>query len=234
MNRRSVVLIAVLGTIIIVESIILLTTLFNRNSSQNESIRKYLMNSVEISIVNDEKKSISSGTAFFVDNENIITNLHVIEPVIETSNKLMGRTSFEEDYFEMTIVSLSDKYDLAVIRFIDRTYDVLGVEMDSNVRINYGDEILSIGNTFGYGLNVLIGNISNPRKVIQTSGKTIDVIQLNIDIEIGNSGGPVFTRDGKLVGIATFRILDQYGEKLLGMNFALPLSSIIDFLNMER
>lgn len=70
---------------------------------------------------------------------------------------------------------------------------------------------------------------SNKRNVIYND-KTINAIQTSLVINEGNSGGPVFNKNGELLGIISFRLKDKYGEVIQGVSFALPSSTLKTFL----
>jgi len=57
-----------------------------------------------------------------------------------------------------------------------------------------------------------------------------EVLQMDAAITHGNSGGPVFNEKGQVIGVATFGSLDDQGNLVQGMNFAIPVSIVREFL----
>ncbi len=86
-----------------------------------------------------------------------------------------------------------------------------------NARI--GDWVLAIGNPFGLGGTVTAGIISARKRDIN-SGPYDDFIQTDAAINRGNSGGPLFDMDGKVIGINTAIISPSGGS--IGIGFAIP------------
>ncbi len=82
-----------------------------------------------------------------------------------------------------------------------------------------GDWVMAIGNPFGLGGSVTLGIVSARNRDIQ-SGPYDDFIQTDASINQGNSGGPLFDMDGKVIGINTAII--ARGGSSLGIGFAVP------------
>ena len=70
---------------------------------------------------------------------------------------------------------------------------------------------------------------SSERNVIHKE-QTIKTIQTSFVINEGNSGGPVFDKDGNLLGIISFRLKDSHDDVIQGVAFALPTSIIKSFI----
>lgn len=220
--------------LIIFLSIIFLVSNFTLSNSLSPIIMKLSMEEViEIRVTLNNNQYIY-GTGFFIDDKGqILTNKHVIWDFSESSNytNISGRMYEQDDFIELDYVGVSEEYDLALLKVPDDFKDY-SVAKFSTKEVTFGDKIYSVGNTFGYGLSLLIGNVSAPSRLVENNDNTeILAIQMNIDIEVGNSGGPVYNKYGRVIGISTFRILDDSGSIMQGMNFALPTSIIQEFLN---
>ena len=116
--------------------------------------------------------------------------------------------------------------DLAIIK-IDKT-NTSYFKLKENVA--NGETIYTIGNPNGFGLSFTSGVISSSKRNVIYNDKTIKAIQTSLVINEGNSGGPVFDKNGDLLGIISFRLKDKYGEVIQGVSFALPSSTIKTFL----
>lgn len=184
---------------------------------------------VEIKVTDDEE-TFGYATGFFIDsNGKILTNKHVV--VNSETNKnyenIYVRTATQEDYTEAEVVKVSDNDDLAIIKvdFAKTQY----FKFASTV--NNGESVYTIGNPNGFGLSFSSGVVSiNSRNIIY-NGKTINTIQTSLVINEGNSGGPVFNKNGKIVGIISFRLKDKDGNIIQGCSFAIPVEKIQAFIN---
>jgi S1-C subfamily serine protease len=154
----------------------------------------------------------------FVYNETglILTNWHVVR----------GETDIEAEFYDGTrrkAVTLgTDPYsDIALIRVEDPPAGIEPLVLGNSSNIHVGQPVVAIGNPLGLKASLSSGYISQINKIIDIAGVPIvvPVIQLDISIAPGSSGGPLLDLSGKVIGITNAGT--QYG-----FNFAIP-SNII-------
>ncbi|MEO6178272.1 MAG: Do family serine endopeptidase [Devosia sp.] len=161
-----------------------------------------------------EARSLGSG--FIISKDGIIvTNNHVVEGADEILVFLTDGTRLPAK-----LVGADDKADLAVLK-VDAGHDLPFVEFGDSDKAEVGDWVMAIGNPFGLGGSVTLGIVSARNRDIQ-SGPYDDFIQTDAAINQGNSGGPLFDMDGKVVGINTAII--ARGGSSLGIGFAVPVN----------
>ncbi len=137
------------------------------------------------------------GTGFVISADGLIaTNLHVIGEARPISVELAdGRT------FPVTEVHASDRgADLAIVRI-----DAAGLQplkLAAGQQLADGQEVVAIGNPHGLERSVVTGRVSGQREI-----DGVEMIQLAIPIESGNSGGPLLDRTGRVHGILTLKSL---------------------------
>jgi serine protease Do len=95
------------------------------------------------------------------------------------------------------------------------------VEWGDSDKARIGDWVLAIGNPFGLGGTVTAGILSARQRDIN-AGPYDDFLQTDAAINRGNSGGPMFNTDGKVIGINTAIFSPSGGS--IGIGFALPSS----------
>lgn len=161
-----------------------------------------------------EARSLGSGFIISADGI-VVTNNHVIEGAEEIEVYLTDGTRLPA-----TIVGKDDKTDLAVLK-VDAGHELPFVEFGDSDRAVVGDWVMAIGNPFGLGGSVTLGIVSARNRDIQ-SGPYDQFIQTDAAINQGNSGGPLFDMDGKVVGINTAII--ARGGSSLGIGFAVPVN----------
>ena len=167
-------------------------------------------------------KQKSLGTGFIIDNKGyILTNNHVVE---QTDQIRVGTADGKE--FDAKIIGRDPITDLALIRIKSDTPPTPLTLGDSN-KLEVGDWVVAIGNSFGLGNTVTAGIVS--AKYRQIGAGTYDnFIQTDTPINIGNSGGPLLNTDGEVIGINT-AIFSQNGGSV-GIGFAIPINMVKDLL----
>ncbi|SFZ82801.1 serine protease Do [Devosia enhydra] len=162
----------------------------------------------------EEARSLGSGFIIAPDGL-IVTNNHVIDGASEILVFLNDGTRHVA-----TVVGKDDKTDLAVLR-ISANRSLPYVEFGDSDAALVGDWVMAIGNPFGLGGSVTLGIVSARNRDIQ-SGPYDNFIQTDASINQGNSGGPLFDMQGKVVGINTAII--ARGGSSLGIGFAVPVN----------
>lgn len=171
---------------------------------------------------------VALGSGFIVSEDGYIaTNKHVIDKADKISV-----ITVDGSVYEAELVGTDDKTDIAVIK-IETDKKLQPVAFGNSDKIRVGDWILAIGNPFGLGSSVTAGIISAKSRDI-ADGPYDDYLQTDASINQGNSGGPMFDTEGKLVGINTV-IFSQNGNSS-GVGFALPVEQakwVIDKLKTD-
>jgi serine protease Do len=161
-----------------------------------------------------EARSLGSG--FIISRDGyVVTNNHVIDGADEVEVFLTDGLRLPA-----TIVGHDDKTDLALLK-VDAGHDLPFVEFGDSDTAVVGDWVMAIGNPFGLGGSVTLGIVSARNRDIN-SGPYDNFIQTDAAINQGNSGGPLFDMDGKVVGINTAII--ARGGSSLGIGFAVPVN----------
>ncbi|RUT35146.1 Do family serine endopeptidase [Arsenicitalea aurantiaca] len=162
------------------------------------------------------REARSLGSGFFVSADGlVITNNHVIDGAEEIQVFLTDGSRLPA-----RLVGADEKTDLAVLKVeVEREFPY--VEFGDSETAEVGDWVMAIGNPFGLGGSVTLGIVSARNRDIQ-SGPYDNFIQTDAAINQGNSGGPLFDMDGKVVGINT-AILARGGSSL-GIGFAVPVN----------
>lgn len=159
---------------------------------------------------------VALGSGFVISPDGYIaTNRHVIEK----ASKITVIAADNQEY-EAKLIGADSKTDIAVIKISPQT-NLIPVIMGESDSIKVGDWIVAIGNPFGLGSSVTAGIISAKARDID-SGPYDNYLQTDASINQGNSGGPMFDLQGKLIGINT-AIFSTAGNSV-GIGFALPVS----------
>ena len=172
-----------------------------------------------------ERKASSLGSGFIINKDGtVVTNNHVIA----NAEDILVRVGDRE--FSAEVVGADPYADIAVLK-IKSKEDFEPVKFGDSDKARVGDWVVAIGNPFGLGGTVTSGIISARNRDVGLT-RYDDFIQTDASINQGNSGGPLFNLQGKVIGINTAIIAPgQTGS--IGIGFAIPsnaASNIIDQL----
>ena len=157
----------------------------------------------------------ATGSGFIISADGyVVTNNHVVKDADEVS----VRTQSGEEY-KAAVIGTDPKTDLALIKIkSDKTFPVVEFA-DTPARV--GDWVMAVGNPFGLGGTVTTGIVSAKGRDIG-SGPYDDFLQIDASINKGNSGGPAFNLEGKVIGVNTAIYSPSGGS--VGIGFAIPAS----------
>jgi S1-C subfamily serine protease len=169
-----------------------------------------------------QTEGVGSGVVI-VDTGIILTNLHVVN----------GADSVTVEFFdgmesEAAVVGVRPEHDLAVLQAKKLPDDLQAATLRSTNDLAPGDEVIAVGFPFGIGPSVSSGVISGlHREYRSPQGKRqlTDLIQFDAAANPGNSGGPLVTTDGEVVGIVTAILNPTEEHVFIGIGFAVPIES---------
>ena len=166
------------------------------------------------------RRAVSLGSGFIVDPAGyIVTNNHVIDEADEITVTLSGENG---QSYKAKLVGKDPKTDLAVLK-IDAGNNLPFLKFGDSDKTKVGDFVLVIGNPFGLGGSVSAGIISAKARNIN-SGHFDDFIQTDAAINIGNSGGPMLSTDGEIIGVNSVILSPSKGN--IGIGFAIPSNMV--------
>jgi len=166
----------------------------------------------------------STGTGVvIVDDGTILTNLHVVQGAKRI------RLSFHEGLeTEASVVGVRAEHDLAVLKAAKIPDDLFPATLRSTADLRIGDEVVAVGFPFGIGPSASAGVVSGlKREYRSSSGQRLltNLIQFDAAANPGNSGGPLVTADGEVVGIVTGLLNPTESRVFIGIGFAVPIEN---------
>ena len=165
-----------------------------------------------------ERKATGLGSGFIIDEKGIVvTNNHVIQGAEDIVVSVNGSKEYKAK-----VIGKDPYMDLAVLQ-IESDEKFIPVSFGDSDKARVGDWVIAIGNPYGFGGTVTTGIISSRNRDIGLT-RYDDFIQTDASINVGNSGGPLFDLDGKVVGINT-AIIAPGRSGSIGIGFAIPSNS---------
>lgn len=158
------------------------------------------------------------GSGFIVDADGtVVTNNHVVNGAKSITVTLADGTELPAK-----LVGTDPRTDIAVLK-VASPRKLPFISLGDSAQVRPGEWVLAMGNPFGLGGTVTAGIVSALGRDIG-SGPYDDYIQIDAPINQGNSGGPLFTQDGHVIGINT-AILSPTGGSV-GIGFAIPADMV--------
>ncbi len=175
-------------------------------------VKRIKPSAVAIETFDSRGNTLSRGSGFFVSNDRIITNRHVIEKSSRVEIHLMNGSK----YGAKGVLAIDGEGDLALLQ-VDVPKEFAAPLQIVQAAPLEGESIVVIGNPFGLEGSVSNGIVSAVRE-IPGYGK---IIQITAPISPGSSGSPVVNMRGQVVGVASLQAAE--GQSL---NFAVPSERI--------
>jgi len=171
-----------------------------------------------------ERKATALGSGFIIDKKGIVvTNNHVIQGADDIIVSVNGSKEYKAK-----VIGKDPYMDLAVLE-IESDEKFKPVTFGDSDKARVGDWVIAIGNPFGFGGSVTSGIISSRNRDIGLT-RYDDFIQTDASINQGNSGGPLFDLNGKVIGINT-AIIAPGSSGSIGIGFAIPSNSASRVIN---
>ena len=170
----------------------------------------------------ETEKSIGTGVVI-VDSGIILTNLHAV-----AGAQLVKVVFADGHQSEASIISAQPENDLAVLQAKTVPDDLAPATLRSTADLALGDHVIAVGFPFGIGPSVSSGVVSGlGREYVAEEGKRrlTNLIQFDAAANPGNSGGPLVTADGEVVGIVTAILNPTEQRFFIGIGFAVTMES---------
>ncbi len=168
------------------------------------------------------KELKGAGSGSVIDAQGyILTNNHVVEGAREVTVTLHNGSSYPA-----VVQGKDPESDIAVLKIDAPAADLLPLPWGESTNLRVGQRIYAIGNPFGLERTMSTGIISSLNRTIEAEQhrNMRSLIQLDISLNQGNSGGPLINTRGELIGMNT-AIMSTNGDSA-GVGFAIPVATI--------
>lgn len=170
-----------------------------------------------------------TGTGVVLDTEgHILTNDHVVRGFDEVFVTFADGTEVRAD-----VLGRDPGNDLAIVKARDAGELLKPAILGDSSQVKVGQPVVAIGNPFDLEATMTAGIVSGLNRTLPSSanGRPIrGLIQTDAAVNPGNSGGPLLTLDGKVIGINTAVENPSGGNFFVGVGYAVPINTAKRFL----
>jgi serine protease Do len=164
----------------------------------------------------DEQVPRGVGSGFIISPDGyVLTNAHVVEGADEVLVTMSDKREFKAK-----IIGSDRRTDVAVVKIDSKNLPTITLGGGSKVRV--GEWVIAIGSPFGLENTVTAGIVS---AIARDTGDYLPLIQTDVAVNPGNSGGPLINMRGEVIGINS-QIYSRSGG-YMGISFAVPIDEAI-------
>ena len=170
----------------------------------------------------EDSRSVGTGVVI-VDKGIILTNLHVVQGA-----DVIHITFADGLTTTASITGMQRENDLAVLQAHKIPDDMIAATMRSTADLLPGDQVMAVGYPFGIGPSASSGIVSGLKRTFKSPDgqqEMRNLIQFDAAANPGNSGGPLVTMDGEVVGIVTAIYNPNQQRTFVGIAFAVPIEN---------
>ena len=170
-----------------------------------------------------EEAPRGEGSGFIISADGfVMSNAHVVEGASEVLVTLVDKREFKA-----RIVGADERSDVALLKI--EASGLPTVKIGDVSRLRVGEWVLAIGSPFGLESTVTAGIVSAKQR---ETGSEIAFIQTDVAVNPGNSGGPLISTRGEVVGVNS-QILSPVGS-YIGISFAIPIDEAMRVADQLR
>ena len=158
--------------------------------------------------VRKQGRSAGSGSGVIISSDGLaLTNSHVVQ-----SSRTVNLTTLEGRELQARVLGDDPDTDLALLR-VEADVSLPAAKLGDSARLKRGQIAIAIGNPLGFDATVTAGVVSALGRSLQSrTGRMIeDVVQTDAPLNPGNSGGPLVSSTGEVIGINTAVIMGAQG-----------------------
>lgn len=165
------------------------------------------------------------GSGFIISQDGyVVTNAHVVAGADEINVTTTDRREMTAE-----LVGMDERTDIALLK-VDAS-GLPALQFGDSRTLEVGEWVLAIGNPFGLEYTATQGIVSGLGRSLPRENYT-PFIQTDVAVNPGNSGGPLFDLDGRVVGINS-QIFSRTGG-YMGLSFAIPAEIAIDVVEQLK
>lgn len=174
------------------------------------------------------KGTVSSGVVVSKDGL-VMTAAHSVHLADKVMVKVLGYEALEAK-----VVASSAQADVALVKITSVPDDLEVARLGNSDDVQVGDQVFVIGAPYGIDHTLTVGHISGRRRsqIVCEQLTPFEFLQTDAAINLGNSGGPMFDKEGKVIGIVSGILSKSGGSE--GLGFAASINTAKDLLMEQK
>lgn len=170
------------------------------------------------------KTASSLGTGTLINEQGLIlTAAHVVNSADELTVAVKNKGEYKAK-----VIASFQLADIALIKLITNETDFPAIKLGDSDKAKIGNEVFVIGTPYGLEHTLTVGHLSGRRIYDGPGTGKIEFIQTDAAINQGNSGGPLFTAKGELIGVVSYIQSQSGGNE--GLGFAASTAMVKELL----
>lgn len=182
----------------------------------------------------------AAGSGFIVDGGYVVTNAHVITfgdyPKLKLANTIAAKfePSIDNKNYMLNPIAVLPEFDLAILEFVGIQKDrIRNRKSNFSFRldeIKLGEKVYTVGNPLNIGLSMSTGIVSRLDNDFRTTGygcEVRNIIQTDMSINHGNSGGALLDRENKVIAVMSSMPSRAQG----GISFGIKAEYVVALIN---
>lgn len=159
----------------------------------------------------------------------VVTAAHVVQVADFVSVRFLNGRKVSAKILNSVVQA-----DVALLQLENIPDDLVVAKLGNSDKVSTGDEVFVVGAPYGMNHTLTVGHISSRRRPKDFSGQMVPIefLQTDASINKGNSGGPLFSMDGKVIGIVS-HILSLSGG-FEGLGFAVSINTVKELLLKKK
>jgi hypothetical protein len=174
-------------------------------------------------LAGDVTTRIGAGSGFVISSDGyVLTNYHVVEGATDIEVWFQDGTSAKATVVDYSPTWEDGGYDIALLRVSASGLPALSLGDSSAVGLY--ESVVAIGYPLGFELGVALNATGGHVSSFRGYSEELSLLQIDAAVNRGNSGGPLLSEDGLVVGIVTAGITRIGDQDVQGVNFAVPVN----------
>lgn len=236
-NKSQICLFCVIVVVLLSTIFGFVLFLYPRTKNDAKSVYKNSLKSIVEIKAETTGIGESFGTAVFINNSGmLVTNAHVVtykeSGILKVFENIGIRFADENDYHEVRLKKFDSDKDLAALELVNVDCNFKSVSFFNSANLEVGEKVYAIGNLNNAGMSLTEGVVSNSNVEVELEKAKRQVIQCDITIAEGNSGGALLNERGELVGLTTFRLKDASNNVIYGIAYCIPANTILEYIKI--